>query len=141
MDIALEIRGNNGSYTTNHSFWGVATESRPLLVHGNSRFLPADAGHGMTFLFLIMLWEGSALMEYRDILFAIAIILIDFAVARNARAQSSPKTCYFAVSGDSRNCGDVVIPAIAADPLKHNVAFYWRLGGLGAIYRPDQDFV
>ncbi len=44
MDIALEIRGNKGSYTTNHSFWDVAPESSTLLPHGTSRFLPADAG-------------------------------------------------------------------------------------------------
>jgi hypothetical protein len=47
----------------------------------------------------------------------------------------------FAVSGDSRNCGDVVMPAIAADALKHHVAFYWHLGDLRAIYGPDQDYV
>ena len=44
VDIALEIRGNKGSYTTNHSFWDVAPESSTLLSHGTNRFLPADAG-------------------------------------------------------------------------------------------------
>lgn len=53
----------------------------------------------------------------------------------------SSQTWSFAVSGDSRNCGDVVMPAIAADALKHNVAFYWHLGDIRAIYGPDQDFV
>src|SRR5437762_874273 len=47
----------------------------------------------------------------------------------------------FAVSGDSRNCGNVVMPAIAADAMKHNVAFYWHLGDLRKISAPDQDFV
>src|SRR5215467_7685764 len=47
----------------------------------------------------------------------------------------------FAVSGDSRNCGDVVMPAIAADAIKHNVAFYWHLGDLRRISAPDQDFI
>src|SRR5215467_1020522 len=47
----------------------------------------------------------------------------------------------FAVSGDSRNCGDVVMPAIAADAIKHNVAFYWHLGDLRKISAPDQDFI
>jgi hypothetical protein len=55
-------------------------------------------------------------------------------------ADSSP-TWSFAVSGDSRNCGDVVMPAIAADALKHNVAFYWHLGDLRKISAPDEDFI
>jgi hypothetical protein len=56
-------------------------------------------------------------------------------------AADSSQTWYFAVSGDSRNCGDVVMPAIAADALKHTVAFYWHLGDLRAIYGPDEDFM
>jgi hypothetical protein len=55
-------------------------------------------------------------------------------------ADPSP-TWYFATSGDSRNCGDVVMPAIAADALKHNVAFYWHLGDLRKISAPDEDFI
>ena len=58
-----------------------------------------------------------------------------------ANSNDSSQTWTFAVSGDSRNCGDVVMPAIAADALKHNVAFYWHLGDLRAIYGPDQDYV
>ena len=53
----------------------------------------------------------------------------------------SSQTWYFATSGDSRNCGDVVMPAIAADALKHNADFYWHLGDLRAIYGPDEDFM
>lgn len=34
----------------------------------------------------------------------------------------------FAVSGDSRNCGDVVMPSIAADVLQSKARFYWHLG-------------
>jgi hypothetical protein len=59
-----------------------------------------------------------------------------------AAGQNDPgQTWTFAVSGDSRNCGDVVMPAIAADAKKHDVAFYWHLGDLRAIYGPDQDYV
>src|ERR1051326_6776073 len=40
-------------------------------------------------------------------------------------------TWRFIVSGDSRNCGDVVMPAIAADSLsKYQPSFYWHLGDL-----------
>jgi Calcineurin-like phosphoesterase len=46
----------------------------------------------------------------------------------------------FAVSGDSRNCGDVVMPAIAEKVRSKGAAFYWHLGDFRAIYDFDQDF-
>jgi hypothetical protein len=46
----------------------------------------------------------------------------------------------FAVSGDSRNCGNMVMPAIAAAARKENDAFYWHLGDLRAIYKVDEDY-
>ncbi len=46
----------------------------------------------------------------------------------------------FAVSGDSRNCGDVVMPSIAADAREMDAAFYWHLGDLRAISHVDEDF-
>lgn len=46
----------------------------------------------------------------------------------------------FIVSGDSRNCGDIVMPAIAADSMsKYQPSFYWHLGDLRAIYKVDED--
>jgi hypothetical protein len=45
----------------------------------------------------------------------------------------------FAVSGDSRNCGDVVMPAIAADALQHQIAFYWHLGDFRKGTDVDED--
>src|SRR5215831_863790 len=56
-------------------------------------------------------------------------------------AQAPRQTWYFAVSGDSRNCGDIVMPAIASDAKKHNPAFYWQLGDLRRTSGPDEDFV
>lgn len=47
----------------------------------------------------------------------------------------------FAVSGDSRNCGNVVMPAIAASVKKEGAAFYWHLGDFRAIYKFDEDYV
>jgi hypothetical protein len=47
----------------------------------------------------------------------------------------------FVVSGDSRNCGDVVMPAIAAGAKMDGAAFYWHLGDLRAIYDFDEDMV
>jgi hypothetical protein len=47
----------------------------------------------------------------------------------------------FAVSGDSRNCGDVVMPAIARGAKQAGAAFYWHLGDLRAIYEVDEDIL
>jgi len=55
--------------------------------------------------------------------------------------ESTEATWNFAASGDSRNCGDVVMPAIAADALKHHPAFYWHLGDLRATYTFDEDML
>jgi hypothetical protein len=45
----------------------------------------------------------------------------------------------FIVSGDSRNCGDIVMPAIAAHSVQFAPSFYWHLGDLRAIYKVDED--
>lgn len=45
----------------------------------------------------------------------------------------------FVVAGDSRNCGDVIMPAIADGARAHNAQFYWHLGDLRKISGPDQD--
>jgi hypothetical protein len=45
----------------------------------------------------------------------------------------------FIVSGDSRNCGDVIMPAIAAHSTRFAPNFYWHLGDLRAIYKIDED--
>src|SRR5262244_3120640 len=55
-----------------------------------------------------------------------------------ALAQSS---WTFAVSGDSRNCGNVIMPAIAAGAEKHGAAFYWHLGDLRATTFIDEDYL
>jgi Calcineurin-like phosphoesterase len=58
------------------------------------------------------------------------------ALTAQHRATGSWK---FAVSGDSRNCGDIVMPAIAAGVHKSGAAFYWHLGDFRAVYRLDED--
>lgn len=45
----------------------------------------------------------------------------------------------FIVSGDSRNCGDIVMPAIAMHSKQFGPKFYWHLGDLRAIYEIDED--
>ena len=53
--------------------------------------------------------------------------------------QAQDHTWKFAVSGDSRNCGDVVMPAIAAGVRQSGAKFYWHLGDLRAIFMEDED--
>ncbi len=47
----------------------------------------------------------------------------------------------FGVSGDSRNCGDFVMPAIAASVKEEHDSFYWHLGDFRWISEPDQDLL
>jgi hypothetical protein len=56
-----------------------------------------------------------------------------------ALAQTAPSTWTFAVSGDSRNCGDFVMPAIAAKVRAEGDLFYWHLGDFRWIALPDED--
>jgi Calcineurin-like phosphoesterase len=51
----------------------------------------------------------------------------------------SPTPWNFAVSGDSRNCGDVTMPGIAAGVAKDNAAFYWHLGDFRKLSDFDED--
>jgi hypothetical protein len=66
-----------------------------------------------------------------------ASLLLFALMAPAAQAQHS---WTFAVSGDSRNCGDVVMPAIALVARHDQAAFYWHLGDFRAIYDFDQDY-
>lgn len=51
------------------------------------------------------------------------------------------KEWQFVVSGDSRNCGDLIMPAIAAGAARHQAAFYWHLGDFRWMSQPDQDIL
>lgn len=68
--------------------------------------------------------------------------------AAYGQAQAQPPapsgTWYFAVSGDSRDCGDLIMPKIAhaiAEDRDHPAAFYWHLGDFRRMYGPDCDIV
>ena len=65
------------------------------------------------------------------------IMVLACALALPAAAESWK----FAIAGDSRNCGDVVMPAIAAGVKSNGAAFYWHLGDFRALYDFDQDMV
>lgn len=65
------------------------------------------------------------------------ILPLVFLLALPAAAQ----TWTFAVGGDSRNCGDVVMPAIANDIKAQGAQFYWHLGDFRATYTFDEDML
>ncbi len=56
-------------------------------------------------------------------------------------ASTSAASWKFAVSGDSRNCGDIVMPAIAQGVRRDGASFYWHLGDYRAIYTFDEDYL
>jgi hypothetical protein len=70
----------------------------------------------------------------------VVLMFLAVLLAATFRAQNvSDNKWLFAVSGDSRNCGDVIMPAIAKSALKHYVEFYWHLGDFRLGYAIDED--
>jgi len=68
-------------------------------------------------------------------------LLVLISIVTCFSADKKNHTWNFAVSGDSRNCGNIVMPAIAADAVKNDAAFYLHLGDLRAIFAPDEDYL
>jgi hypothetical protein len=66
---------------------------------------------------------------------ALAVLLS----AVGVRAEDAPWR--FAVSGDSRNCGDVVMPEIARDAREKGARFYLHLGDFRKTYDFDEDML
>jgi len=54
---------------------------------------------------------------------------------------SAQQSWTFAVSGDSRNCGDVAMPAMAESVKADGAKFYWHLGDFRATYTFDEDML
>lgn len=67
--------------------------------------------------------------------------ILTLTVRPAAAQQPTGETWRFVVSGDSRNCGDIVMPAIAETAKKNQAAFYWHLGDFRAVYSIDEDFL
>ncbi len=74
------------------------------------------------------------------------VLVIKFLLANLCQAQNMmppvpmPDGAWrFIVAGDSRNCGDIVMPTIAASSTRYTPSFYWHLGDLRAIYKIDED--
>ena len=74
--------------------------------------------------------------------FVTSAILINIPIAVLAQPGPPPAhdaTWHFAIGGDSRNCGDVIMPAIAEAVKGTGAKFYWHLGDWRAIYNFDED--
>jgi hypothetical protein len=71
------------------------------------------------------------------LIFAIAVTLLALQPA-NAQ-QPANGTWHFVASGDSRNCGDVVMPGIAETAKKNQAAFFWHLGDIRLTSGFDED--
>src|SRR5580698_5901480 len=70
-------------------------------------------------------------------------MFLALALVSNLAAQShrsSGQGWKFAISGDSRNCGDIVMPAIAAQVRADGAEFYWHLGDYRALSNFDEDY-
>lgn len=70
-----------------------------------------------------------------------AALLFGLAAQPASAQQSANGTWRFVTSGDSRNCGDVVMPGIAETAKKNHAAFFWHLGDIRAIYAIDEDIL
>jgi len=77
--------------------------------------------------------------------YALALVLLPIAALAQTPASPSAApsegTWHFVVAGDSRNCGDIVMPAIAKAAKNNDAKFYWHLGDWRAIYTFDEDMV
>jgi hypothetical protein len=72
--------------------------------------------------------------------FRYAFALLLFPIAAFAQTPPPADTTWrFVIAGDSRNCGDVVMPAIAEAAKNNGAKFYWHLGDWRAIYAFDED--
>jgi hypothetical protein len=68
---------------------------------------------------------------------------IGLALSLSQVARAASGSWYFAVSGDSRDCGDLIMPKIAEDIASRRqqtpAEFYWHLGDLRGMFRIDCD--
>src|SRR5215472_36865 len=68
-----------------------------------------------------------------------ALTLVVLVALSGGLPAQSNEPWHFAVAGDSRNCGDVVMPGIAASVNEKQARFYWHLGDMRWIYFADED--
>src|SRR5271167_2227956 len=86
-----------------------------------------------------VLLAKSARMQ-KPFLCILGLLICVAATLSGQEQQSSGGSWTFAVSGDSRNCGDIVMPAIAQGARRDGAAFYWHLGDYRRISNIDEDY-
>lgn len=80
------------------------------------------------------------MLSTRRVVPVVKVVLVIIICSSALFAQAdAPRPLRFAVSGDSRNCGDIVMPAIAEAASKDGASLYWHLGDLRAMYDFDVD--
>lgn len=74
-------------------------------------------------------------------LLSIVVFLLGMSNLAFSQTTSTPvaESWQFSFSGDSRNCGDIVMPTIAKDIATTKAEFYWHLGDIRAVYDFDED--
>ena len=86
-------------------------------------------------------WLVRQKLLIRFEILTLLLVLCMTAALRAQQQSDSVGSWKFAVSGDSRNCGDIVMPAIAQRVRHDGVSFYWHLGDYRAIYTFDEDYL
>jgi hypothetical protein len=97
----------------------------------------------------MMLHKGFRVMRslchFTALVFLLFVFLNHQAGVTPFHSATAPadSSWYFAVSGDSRDCGDLIMPriarAIADQASTAPISFYWHLGDFRALYRVDCD--
>ncbi|HKD85958.1 MAG TPA: metallophosphoesterase [Terriglobales bacterium] len=82
----------------------------------------------------------SAARNLRRIVIPAVILILSISAIAGEKPSSPGGTWKFAISGDSRNCGDIVMPAIAAGVRADDAEFYWHLGDYRAMSNFDEDY-
>jgi calcineurin-like phosphoesterase family protein len=82
--------------------------------------------------------EGLLLGTIPRTIFGIILAGAVGALPASAQQSGGAEWRFFA-AGDSRNCGDVVMPAIAESAKRNQAEFFWHLGDLRAISAVDED--
>jgi hypothetical protein len=106
---------------------------------------PQPNSNGFPWVWYALRFMPSQLFRF-DVILLTLLTISSLALAQGeggnkpVRHPQLPEDSWrFVVSGDSRNCGDVVMPAIAAQSARYSPRFYWHLGDLRAIYKIDED--
>jgi hypothetical protein len=91
--------------------------------------------------FVCDLQKGIAKLKRQRARLAVGILFCALVTYRGSLSAQSSDNWSFAVSGDSRNCGDIVMPGIAEGVRADKAQFYWHSGDYRANYDFDQDLL